>query len=375
MAVSNLIPVKAHNSSDGKAPSAPGQSYETVIFAGADAPMEKGARIGPYEIQRLLGQGGMCKVYLARQLALNRMVALKVVEGIAADEELLEMFKAEIKTTAKINHRNVVTAIEGGVSGRNYYLSMNYIEGDTLEGIVERLGPFSESRALEIVKVVAETLRYIHEKVGIFHKDIKPSNIMIDREGEIFLLDLGISQYVGDKSRHSILGSPYHMSPEQILGGQLDWRTDLYSLGTTLYFMLFGNPPFHKENDVGRILELHLKGNFPVPSDSVAGARTSAGAMRLLRKMMERHAKARQQSWKELIDDIEKLQNPGRTPAAGGVGSGIATQSMAAPEKQANRPRKQALQVISSSNMKIPLPMKKHKPLAIVDSVRHYQKN
>jgi len=117
MQTHNLISIKTQKRSAGEIPGHKKQKFEAIELSNSSPPLQKGRRVGPYEIERLLGSGGMCKVYLARQLSLNRMVAIKVVEGIAGDEEMLEIFNKEIRTTAKISHRNVVTAIEGGIYG------------------------------------------------------------------------------------------------------------------------------------------------------------------------------------------------------------------------------------------------------------------
>ena len=318
MQTHNLISIKTLKKSSGKTTDCKKQEFEAIEFSNSSAPLQKGRRVGPYEIERLLGTGGMCKVYLARQLSLNRMVAIKIVEGLADDKEMLEFFNKEIRTTAKINHRNVVTAIEGGIYGENFYLSMNYIDGETLEDIVGRHGPFTEEKASGIMLVMGETLRYLHEKMQVYHKDIKPSNIMIDKSNEVFLLDLGISQYAGEKARDCVLGSPHYMSPEQIMGKNLDWRTDLYSLGATFYFMVFGRPPYNDE-DVNIVVEKHLKGVFPIPKEAELRKNVSENCLKIIKKMMSRNRDDRFQDWSSFLSDLKRLQNPGdkellRTP-------------------------------------------------------------
>jgi serine/threonine-protein kinase len=278
-----------------------------------ELPLAKGTLVGAYEIERLIGCGGMSKVYLARQLSLDRMVALKVIEGVVDNEETLAIFKAEIKTTAQINHRNVVSVMEGGVSDGKCFFSMNFIDGSNIDELVERHKFIAEPRAIRIILDVAEALRHLHDRLQISHKDIKPGNIMIDQADEVFLLDFGIAKYVGDKSGGTVMGSPYYMSPEQIQGKALDWRTDLYSLGATFYFMVFGTPPYDGD-EPNEILQMHLKGDFPIPEKWQVRSRVGDTCLKLIAKMMARQRSARHESWDAFIAELKRVQTPAQEP-------------------------------------------------------------
>jgi len=378
-----LISVRRPPRPSGTAPAA--RRFETEVLADDTEPLVPGTMLGDYRIERLLGCGGMCKVYLAQQQSLKRPVAVKVFEGIAGNAEQLDLFRTEIRTTAKVNHRNIVTAIESGVVGDQYFFSMNFIDGDTIEEIVARRGPFEEARALEIIGVVAEALAYLHNRLGISHKDIKPGNIMIDREGEVFLLDLGIAEYVGNRDPDTVIGSPCHMSPEQILGKPLDWRTDLYSLGTTLFVMVFGHPPYD-DDDPNRVLRLHLKGEFPRLRRQ---HRVSPGAVRLIRRMMCRDRHRRHSSWEAFLEELRQVreqepaertspgsQAPARLPALRGKSrrqlrmvDGAAPAALPALQPTGRRAARQ-LQVVAAAPPGRPppttIPVKRKPPLKVL---------
>lgn len=287
--------------------------FETILMADEAPALKRGTRVGPYEIERLLGCGGMSKVYLARQLSMNRMVALKVITGIADNPEQVNLFLAEIKITAKISCRHVVSIIEAGVDHGNYFFSMNHIDGHTLDELVERDGPMTEDHALEIVLTVAESLKYLHDRLQICHKDIKPGNIMTDHSGEVFLLDFGIAGHASLLEPDAVVGSPFYMSPEQICGEPLDWRTDLYSLGTTFFAMICGVAPYD-DDDVSAVLQMHLQDPFPMARARQAGCQASGECLGLIKKMMSRRRDDRHRSWEEFIVAAREL--PQRRRAA-----------------------------------------------------------
>jgi serine/threonine protein kinase len=201
-----------------------------------------------YRIVRLLGRGGMGAVFLARELSLDRLVALKVLPEGSATEESRERFRREARTVAQLNHPNVVPLLGFGDVSRTMYLVMGYVNGESLGARLKRDGKLGTDDARRVLADIADGLDYAHRH-GVIHRDIKPDNILIDDEsGRALLADFGIARgteksealtKVGD-----VVGTPQYMSPEQARGLEVDGRSDLYSLGAVGFAMLTGRPPF-----------------------------------------------------------------------------------------------------------------------------------
>jgi serine/threonine protein kinase len=201
-----------------------------------------------YRIVRLLGRGGMGAVFLARELSLDRLVALKVLPEGSATEESRERFRREARTVAQLNHPNVVPLLGFGDVSRTMYLVMGYVNGESLGARLKRDGKLGIDDARRVLADIADGLDYAHRH-GVVHRDIKPDNILIDDEsGRALLADFGIARgtekgealtRVGD-----VVGTPQYMSPEQARGGEIDGRSDLYSLGAVGFAMLTGRVPF-----------------------------------------------------------------------------------------------------------------------------------
>lgn len=206
---------------------------------------------GDFEVARLLGQGGMGRVYLARQISLDRLVALKVVRADARSrEDLGKRLKSEALTVARLNHQNIVQVHAICDLENSSTLVMEYIEGRTLKDLVDRRGPLDAGDCIHFLKQVGAALAHAHD-AGFIHRDIKPENILITRQGVAKVADFGLArlldrhgQSLGLTQDGAALGTPLYMSPEQVEGKRLDSRSDLYSLGVTAYFMLTGRPPF-----------------------------------------------------------------------------------------------------------------------------------
>jgi|CXWL01.1.fsa_nt_gi serine/threonine protein kinase len=203
---------------------------------------------GQYRIVRLLGRGGMGAVFLARELSLDRLVALKVLPEGSADEEARERFRREARTVAQLNHPNIVPLLGFGDVSRTMYLVMGYVNGESLGARLKRDGKLGADDARRVLADIADGLDYAHRH-SVIHRDIKPDNILIDDEsGRALLADFGIARdaekgeaitRVGD-----VVGTPQYMSPEQARGGALDGRSDLYSLGAVGFALLSGRAPF-----------------------------------------------------------------------------------------------------------------------------------
>ncbi len=226
--------------------------------------------IGQYEILEKLGTGASATVYKALDKRTERIVALKVLfHAMAADGQTAERFVRGATLAAKVQHPNIARIFESGQDGQDYYMAMEYVEGTLLSRKATPDAPLSEREALEIVKQIASALDACH-KLGIVHRDVKPSNIIVTASGLAKLTDLGIAREVKGGADdltltgHSI-GTPHYMSPEQCASSkEVDGRSDIYSLGATLFFMLTGRPPFSGDS-VFEVMQQQSKSQLPNP--------------------------------------------------------------------------------------------------------------
>ncbi len=208
------------------------------------------ANAGKYVFIRQLGRGGMGTVYLARDLALERLVAIKVLSpDWLANETMVERFRREARTIARLRHPSIVTVYGVGRTADIHYFVMDYIDGASLSDVLRTHGPLSIPVIKAIAYQVGSALEYAHQPGrGIIHRDIKPSNIVLDTEGNAFVMDFGISKVSESKTGLTrtgvIMGTPEYMSPEQCRGNEVDQASDQYSFGTVIYSMLTGAPPF-----------------------------------------------------------------------------------------------------------------------------------
>lgn len=234
----------------------------------ADGPAVSARRIGEYIVERELGRGGMGVVYLARHLRLGRQVALKVMRaGLLASDDESRRFHAEAETVAKLEHPGIVALYEAGASADRPYLALAYVEGETL-GDRLKVRPLAPADAARIIEQVARAVHYAHER-GVVHRDLKPQNIMLARDGAPRITDFGLAKWMGGDAAQTasgmILGTPSFMAPEQASGRSSGSATpaDVYSLGATLYCCLAGHPPFQAA-DVWEILR-QVREQEPVP--------------------------------------------------------------------------------------------------------------
>ncbi len=228
--------------------------------------------VGGFEILALLGRGGMGEVFRARQAGLDRIVALKVMAPkLTSDPVFSERFVREARAAGALRHPNVVRIYDAGVdvATRSSFMALELVEGEDLAAIVKREAPLEERRALEIALAVARGLEHAHEH-GLLHRDVKPGNVLVTREGTPKLTDFGLAKHTeGEASLTStgfIVGTPLYMSPEQANADPLDIRTDIYALGTMLYEMGTGTLPF-SGSPVG-ILARKLNDDMPDPRDA-----------------------------------------------------------------------------------------------------------
>jgi tetratricopeptide (TPR) repeat protein len=265
-----------------------------------------GTRLGHYLIERELGRGGMGVVYLARDEALKREVALKLLPAVLAlSPEIREWFRTEARAAASIKHPNIAVIYAMEEQENSVYFAMEYVEGETLAQMIVREGTIDPLRALEIASAVAEGLR-AGLLQGVIHRDIKPANIMIDPEGRPKVTDFGLARIgavgmeVGAKG--AVLGTPEYMAPEQGRGGEVDHRADLYALGATIYEMVAGHPPFDGANPIEIILA-HT--NRPIPPVAELPLATD----RIMRWLMEKEPARRPATYDELIDALDAARS------------------------------------------------------------------
>ena len=273
-----------------------------------------GVRFGDYEILAELGAGGMGKVYRARDLTLERLVALKTLAPeFGSDPGFVRRFLKEARAAARLNHPNIVQIYDFGQVGDTYYLAMEYVDGHSL-GAYLRRGHFSERDGLLVIRHACRALAVAHAE-GLVHRDIKPDNLMLTSKGEVKLVDLGIAKRVDEDQSLTqtgqAVGTPHYISPEQIRGSRdIDPRADIYSLGATLYHLVTGHTPF-KGTSGALVMSMHLVQPLADPRTYVPGL--SVGICRVIRKMMAKSRDDRYADVDALDRDLYRIQT-GETP-------------------------------------------------------------
>jgi len=265
----------------------------------------KERRVGDYEIIEKIGVGGMGAVYRARDLRNGRSCALKILPpSLAKDEKYLKRFIHEAALASKIlDHGNIVKGLGAGHASGFYYFVMEFVDGENIHQMLERVGRFPEGTALKIIVPIVRALHHAHQH-GLVHQDVKPENIIIDRKGTAKLLDLGLARRAGDL-RNVRMGTPLYVSPEQIKGGHaIDVRSDIYSLGVTLFHMLTGAPPFAGKTD-DETLKQHLEEAVPWPQDVVP--ELSEDVCMVISRMLTKEPDQRYPSCEEVLYDMEAV--------------------------------------------------------------------
>jgi Tol biopolymer transport system component len=299
---------------------APALDITAQAFAEGRARSMFGRVLGHYEIVAFLGAGGMGEVYRARDSRIGRDVALKLLPpGLAGDPELLRRFEQEARAAGALNHPNILTLYDVGLYDGSLYVVCELLEGETLRDRLAE-GALSRRKAIEYARQIATGLAAVHDK-GITHRDLKPENLFLTRDGRIKILDFGLAKLTAPEpceeadmlalSPHRepgrIPGTPGYMSPEQLRGGVVDHRSDIFNLGAILFEMVTGERPF-RGNSATEVVNAILTADA-VEVSEIAG-RFDAGLGRLLRRCLEKNPNERIQSALDLAFDLEALLLP-----------------------------------------------------------------
>lgn len=277
-----------------------------------ETPVEELARgalfAGRYEIIEELGSGGMGKVYRVEDKKVGEEVALKLVRPeIATDKKMIERFSRELRTARKISHRNICRMFDLGEDKGTRFITMEYVRGEDLKSMIRMSGQLGIGTAIGIAKQICDGLTEAH-RLGVIHRDLKPNNIMIDKEGAARIMDFGIARPLrakGITGPGAMIGTPEYMSPEQVEAKEVDERSDLYSLGILLYEMLTGRIPF--EGDSAIAVGIKQKSEKPEPPKNF-NARISEDLNRLILKCLEKEMAARYQSTAELCLELSRIE-------------------------------------------------------------------
>ena len=286
----------------------PSDAFAEVCFVcGKDlATLSEGTVVaGRYEIGRLLGRGGMGLVYRAYDRTLDETVALKTLRPhVAADPDIVRRFRAEIRMARRIRHRNVCAIHDYGEDGGLLYISMEFVDGVDLKHVVREEGGFSAEEGFSVAVQVAKGLEAIHE-AGVVHRDLKSHNVMRDRRGVVKLLDFGVAKQLGAETglttAGQIVGTPEYMSPEQVRGGPLDTRSDLYALGVVLFEVFTGDVPFRGDTPVATIYK-HLQEEPPLAGPRAAGL--PPALVPVLRRCLAKDSADRYATAGEVVDAL-----------------------------------------------------------------------
>jgi len=277
------------------------------------APHLDGSRIGSYQILEKLGEGGMGVVYKALDLSLDRLVALKALSSdLAHNPELEQRFRTEARAQARLNHVNLATIHAFLVEQGCAWMVMEFIDGETIASMIQRRGPIPDQDSLPVFRQALLGLGYAH-RMGIVHRDIKPGNIMVNRQGIVKVMDFGIARVVADRGitrTGSHMGTAAYMSPEQVTNQPIDARSDIYALGVTLYEMLAGRVPFEGTSDF-KVMTDHV--SSPPPPPTLFYPHIPAGLVQVVLKALEKNPADRFQTTEEFgaaLEQAERVSPP-----------------------------------------------------------------
>src|ERR1700730_16262190 len=274
--------------------------------AAAKGQLEPGTVLAErFEILQLLGQGGMGAVYKARDTELERLVALKLIRPeLASHPEILRRFKQELILAREVTHRNVIRIFDLGQAQGIKFITMEYVEGRDLKGQIHEKGKFTADEAVPVVLQIAAALEAAHT-AGVVHRDLKPQNVMSDKDGRVYVMDFGIArslEHQGMTQTGALMGTPEYMSPEQAKGEKVDARSDLFALGIIFYEMLTGNSPFKADTAMAMMFKRTQVRATPLSQLNVGVPPVISD---IVSKCLEIKTEERYQSAREVISDLE----------------------------------------------------------------------
>jgi serine/threonine protein kinase len=310
--------LRQHFRKDSDLPEEPSACATALVRAGLLTPFQarhllagkfRGLCLGQYKVLNQLGKGGMGAVYLAEHTELHRLVALKMLPAAQAKDELaVERFKREARAAAALDHPNIVKVFDVFQSGGMHFMVMEYVAGKDLASLVKENGPLHFATAITYTLQAAAGLQHAHDK-GFVHRDIKPANLILSKDGTIKLLDMGLTrsfeprdQLTEQFDKGSVIGTAEFVSPEQAMSEPQDHRSDIYSLGATLYALITGTPPF--SGHTTQLLMQHQFANPPRLSKKLKST-SPKGLNDVIGKMMAKHPQDRFQSADDVVEALE----------------------------------------------------------------------
>lgn len=267
--------------------------------------ISKGQKIGDrYEIIRSIGEGGMANVYLARDVILNRLVAVKVLRGdLAEDEKFVRRFQREAIAASSLNHPNIVEVYDVGEDNGKYFIVMEYVEGKTLKSLIKKRGALTLPEVQDIMLQLTSAIAHAHESY-IVHRDIKPQNVIIMDDGRVKVMDFGIASQLNSNEltqTNSVMGTVYYLPPEQANGSSSSFKSDIYSLGILMYELVTGSVPFKGDSPVEVAIK-HMKN--PLPSITEPYPEIPQSVENVILRASAKNPKNRYNSVQEMHDDL-----------------------------------------------------------------------
>ena len=275
-----------------------------------------GRILGKCQLLELIARGGMGSIYVAKHIFLQRMVTVKLLKWTFSDllERSMEAFERGAQALARLNHPNIATIYDIDEENGRPYVVMEYVDGQDVASILRKKGPIKPSIAVSIARDVSRALEHAHDN-GVIHRDIKPSNILVSKKGEVKVIDFGLAVEMANPRIADPLyieGTLHYLSPEQAEGKPLDVRSDIYSLGITLYEMLCGTRPF-EGGSPSSIMRKHL--DWKRPSLPMKEGATPSALQSILQKMLARYPEDRYPNARAVTEELNKYL--GRRPTLG----------------------------------------------------------
>jgi serine/threonine-protein kinase len=263
---------------------------------------------GRYELEELVGVGGMSNVYRARDRLLERRVALKILhDRYSGDEEYVERFRREARSAARLSHPGIVTVIDRGEQDGHQFIVFEHVEGETLKQLVSREGPLPVGLALELALQIGLALAFAHER-GLIHRDVKPQNVLLNGDGRAKVTDFGIARVMdvdGMTTTGAVVGTSHYIAPEQAKGDRVDAQSDVYALGAVLYELLSGDVPFPGDNFV-TVAMRHV--NDPLPSLLTKRPELPLRLVSAVERALEKDPDRRFSSMSAFVSELERVR-------------------------------------------------------------------